>query len=203
MTAGLRLVLIAGPFLVQAQTPSVQPFTPSLRWSNYVHRTYEPVRLGFLAVDTGIDQAMHEPACWNSAASSYGLRYARAFERRVVKNTAELAGGLLTGEDLRYRASPSPLIRSRIWNALRSAVTARMPNGTSRPAYTRWFAGTLADLSSARWTNQAIQPRWLLQSFTWSVLDQAETNLLDEFSPDFRRIGMRIWRRGIHAVRRP
>jgi hypothetical protein len=29
----------------------------------------------------------------------------------------------------------------------------------------------------------------------FSTLDQAQTNLLDEFGPDLRRIGGRVWKR--------
>jgi hypothetical protein len=70
-----------------------------------------------------------------------------------------------------------------------------MPDGGRRPAYTRFFAGALADVSTAHWTRQAIRPEWLLQSLGTSALDRAETNLLDEFGPDLRSFGMRIWKR--------
>ena len=73
-----------------------------------------------------------------------GLR--RAFERRIVRNSAELATGILTGEDLRYRPSRSPSVQGRLWNAVRSSVTAQMPDGTRRPAYTRFFAIELANV---------------------------------------------------------
>jgi hypothetical protein len=173
----------------------VEPFTPAARWSQYLHRTYGPARLGFLAVDTALDQALREPHCWDSSASSYGRRYARALERRVIKNSAELAGGILTGEDLRYRRSRSISIHGRFWNALRSSVTAQMPDGTKRPAYTRFFATELVNVTTANLTRQRIQPRWLLQSLAWSALDQSQTNLLDEFGPDLRRVGLRMWNR--------
>ena len=105
--------------------------------------------MGFLAVDTAIDAVLREPACWDSGAASYGRRYARAFESRVVRNSAELATGILTGEDLRYRASQSHSVQGRLWNAVRSSVTAQMPDGTRRPAYTRFFAIELANVSTA------------------------------------------------------
>jgi len=151
--------------------------------------------LGLLAIDTTIDHALRQPACWDSAASSYGRRYARSFERRVIRNTVEMGAGILTGEDLRYRASRSPLFRQRIWNVLRSSVTANMSNGSTRPAYSRFFATAVAEASTAHWTRRHIQPGWLLHSVAWSGLDQVQTNLLDEFSPDLRRVGTRIWRK--------
>jgi hypothetical protein len=193
---GLLLVLHAiGCSLAQAQQPS-EPFTASARWSHYLHRTYGPDRMALLAVDAAIDHALLEPACWDSAAGSYGRRYARSFERRWIRNTTELATGILTGEDLRYRASQSRSLRGRVWNAVRASVTARMSDGTRRPAYTRFFANSVADISTAHWTNQPIRTGWLLQSPAWSALGQIQTNLLDEFGPDLRRIGTRIWKRG-------
>ena len=122
-----------GAFPVCAQQQLVEPFTASARWSQYLHRTYDPSRLGFLAVDTAIDDLLREPACWDSGAASYGRRYGRALERRIVRNTTEMATGILTGEDLRYRMSRSSSVKLRIWNAVRSSVTARMPDGKAAP----------------------------------------------------------------------
>jgi hypothetical protein len=150
--------------------------------------------MGFLAVDTAIDQALHQPACWDFTAGAYERRLARAFQGRVVKNSAELVTGLLTGEDLRYRRSRSVSIQGRLWNALRGSVTAQMPDGKKRPAYTRFLDSELANVSVAHWTRRRIRPRWLAESLWWSTLDQAQTNVLDEFGPDLRRIGMRMWK---------
>ena len=113
---------------------------------------------------------------------------------RVVKNSAELLTGLLTGEDLRYRRSRSQSIHGRFWNALRSSVTAQMPDGSRRPAYTRFFASEVASISVASWTRQPVQPRRLVYTLWSSTLDQAQTNMLDEFGPDLRRFGMRLWK---------
>jgi hypothetical protein len=184
----------AGAALCSAQDLA-EPFTASARWSQYLRRTYGPARLGFLAADTALDQALREPHCWDSSAGSYGRRYARALERRIIKNSAELGAGLLTGEDLRYRRSKSSSIHGRVWNALRWSVTAQMPDGTKRPAYSRFFATELVNVSTAHWTRQPIGVEWLSQSLAWSALDQAQTNLLDEFGPDMRRVGLRIWNR--------
>jgi hypothetical protein len=197
-----RVVLLVFPACsLVAQQPGDTAFTPSDRWKHYVHRTYGPVRLGLLAIDSAFDQALLRPSCWDSGAASYGRRYTRSFERRVIRNTAELGAGLLTGEDLRFRPSGSRVFHARIWNSLRSSVTARMPDGTTRPAYTRFFATALTDVSTAHWTGERIRPEWLMTNLAWSALDQMQVNLLDEFGPDLRRIGNRIWRRA-HRVRR-
>jgi hypothetical protein len=170
-------------------------FTPSERWARYVRRTYSMSRLGLLATDTALDHALREPACWDRTVSSYGQRYARAFQRRVVRNTAELGFGLLTREDLRYRRSRSASVSGRFWNGVTQAFVARMPDGTERPAYARFAAAAAAQSSTAHWTGRPVQPEWLAESLAWAVLDQVQTNLLDEFGPDFRRIGRRMWKR--------
>ncbi len=185
----------AGTSSVFAQQQLAEPFTPSARWSQYLHRTYDPARLGFLAADTALDHLLRDPACWDSGAASYGRRYGRALERRVIRNTAELATGLLTGEDLRYRMSRSSSVKGRLWNTVRFSVTARMPDGTSRPAYTRFFAGAVTSVATANWIRDPIRPARLGQSLAWSALDQVETNMMTEFGPDLRRFGMRVWKR--------
>jgi hypothetical protein len=151
--------------------------------------------VAFLAADTAFDQLLREPACWDQTAGSYGRRFARSYERRIVRNTAELGAGLLTGEDLRYRPSQSHFIPARIWNAVRASVSARMPDGTKRPAYSRFFATAVTTVSTAHWTDDHIQAPWLAQSLAWSTLDQVQTNLLDEFGPDLRRTATRLWKR--------
>jgi len=70
-----------------------------------------------------------------------------------------------------------------------------MPDGTDRPAYTRFFSGAVAEVSTAHLTRQHIRPGWMMQSLAWSTVGQAQTNLLDEFGPDLRRIGSRIGNR--------
>jgi hypothetical protein len=173
----------------------MEPFTASARWSQYLHRTYDPTRLGLLALDTAVDQMLREPVCWDSGAASYGRRYGRTLERRVVKNTAELAGGLLTGEDLRYRMSRSSSLKVRFWNAVRSSVLAQMPDGTTRPAYTRFAAVTVTSMATGNWTRDPIRPSRLGRTLAWSTLDQVETNMIAEFGPDLRRFGTRVWKR--------
>jgi hypothetical protein len=192
---GLALILLAAGALPGAAQQLPEPYTPSDRWSNYLHRTFAPARLEYLALETAIDQASSYPACRHRVAASYGRRYARAFQSRIVKNSAALATGLLTGEDLRYRPSQSPSFRGRLWNVLRSSVTARMPDGTTRLSYTRFVSDELALLSTVPWSRRPIRPEWFIQSVRYSILDQAQTNLLDEFGPDLRRVGAQIWKR--------
>jgi hypothetical protein len=197
MAAAVRPLEPNGPAPVGAlrQLAPADPFTPSQRWARYVKRTYSPPRLGVLAIEIAVDHALREPACWDQGAQSYARRYERALERRVIRNTAELGAGLLTGEDTRYLRSRSVRPPGRVWNAVRRAFLARMPDGTERPAYTRFVAAAAAEASTAHWVGQRVQPGWMAQSLAWGALDQIETNLLDEFGPDLRRVGSRMWKR--------
>jgi hypothetical protein len=201
MATDILLVLLLsliGAFsgVAQAQpgAPTDGPFTLSARWSQYLHRTFGPTGLAIMTFETALDQGLREPACWDASANAYAQRYARAFDRRLIRNTTELAAGILTGEDLRYRKSQSHSIRGRAWNALRASMVAHMPDGTARPAYSRFFANVTTELSTAHWTGQPIRAPWVGQSIGFSALNQVETNLLDEFGPDIRRIGMSLWR---------
>jgi hypothetical protein len=194
----LVLLSLIGVSSEIAQAQSADPltgqsFTTSARWSQYLHRTFGPTRLALLGAETAVDHGFGEPSCWDASGGAYVQRYARAFDRRLIKNTTEFAAGVLTGEDLRYRKAGSRSIRGRVWNAFRASVVAKMPDGSERPAYTRFFASATTELTTAHWVGQPIRTQWVFQSVGWSVLDQAETNLLDEFSPDLRRIAIRFW----------
>jgi hypothetical protein len=70
-----------------------------------------------------------------------------------------------------------------------------MPNGSERPAYTRFASAAIAEVSTAHWTHQRIHSEWLLHAMGGSAFSQIQTNLLDEFSPDLRRFGARVWNR--------
>src|SRR5215475_13541588 len=107
----LALLFLIGLSMRVAQAQFVAPaeesFTLQARWSHYLHRTFEPTRMAVLAAETAVDHGYREPRCWDDSGGAYAQRYARAFDRRLIRNTAEFATGLLTGEDLRYRRSRS------------------------------------------------------------------------------------------------
>ena len=90
---------------------TAKSYTPPERWSGYLHRTFGPTRLAVLAAETAVDHGFGEPGCWDASGAAYVQRYARAFDRRLIKNTTEFAAGILTGEDLRYRKSGSQSTR--------------------------------------------------------------------------------------------
>jgi hypothetical protein len=193
--ATMAMAVIPAMLAQSATMPrSRNSFTAAERFSYYVHRTYSPHRLFVLGIETGIDHALSQPTCWDQGAGSYATRYARALDRRMIRNTAEFGAGLLTGEDLRYRPLASGRLRGRVWHAVRAAFVARMPGGGERPAYTRFAASAVVEVGTAHWTGQRITAGWLAGVLGSGALDQIETNLLDEFAPDIRRLGRQLRR---------
>src|SRR5262249_15506898 len=94
-------------------------------------------RLGIVAVESALDHALRQPACWDRSPTSYVTRYSRSFDRRLIRNSAEFGAGLNTGEDLRYqRNAPAP---SRTGCGTPSAArSSHTTDGRGRPAYTRF-----------------------------------------------------------------
>ena len=191
-TVAVAVIPAALAYQPDRKTQATQPLTPKQRWEYYFHRTFGPHRLGVLAFETAIDHALRQPACWDRGAASYVTRYSRALDRRMIRNTAEFGAGLLTGTDLRYRPLRSGPFHKRTWNAVRGAFVARTMNGAVRPAYTRFAAAAVTEVGTAHWTGQRMDPGWLAQALGSGALDQIQTNLVDEFGPDFRRAGTRV-----------
>jgi hypothetical protein len=146
---------VAGASLCFAQQQLAEPFTPSARWSHYIHRTFGPARFAFLAVDTAIDHAFREPACWDSAAGSYGLRYARSIVR--------------ASRNQKYRRTDHRPPDRRGFAVPRVAVIPILGEGMERGA-------RLCDGSDARW-NKAARVHSLFRQRTYECvhgsLDQA------------------------------
>jgi len=88
-----------------------------------------------------------------------------------------------------------------MWHAVRGAFLAHMTNGRARPAYTRFAAATMAEVGTAHWTGQHITGEWLTAALGEGALDQIETNLLDEFTPELRRIGKAVQRKLAATIR--
>ena len=202
VSAAIAAVPVAAALAQRSSTTVglTQPLTASQRWAYYIHRTYSPHRLGLLAAETAMDHALREPTCWDRGLASYVTRYARAFDRRLIRNTAEFGLGFLTGEDLRYQPLFSGPLHGRFWHSVRSAVVAGMSRGTEQPAYARFAAAALAEVSTAHWIGRPLEPGWVAETLGWGVLDQIQNNLLDEFGPDFRRFGRRVGKRVWRAL---
>jgi hypothetical protein len=192
---GLVCVLIAGCPCAQGQDDdAAEHFTGRERLNSYVERTFtSKSRLVFLFVDTAEDHLQRQPKEWDLGGSGLAARLGSNYGRRLIRNTIELGAGALLSEDSRYRPSTEPGIAPRMRHAVASAFTARV-DGHRRPAY-----ATLAALTATAFIVSVWQPRRfsaceVMRGVSFSLLDRVPDRLLDEFSPDMKRFGKRMWR---------
>ena len=95
---------------------------------------------------------------------------------------------------MRMLAGPSGLtgFGPRIRFALTPALLARGPDGSFRPAYSR-FAGTLGGIAVySAWQGHPITTRHVALELTWAMSSSFQDALLTEFSPDLRRLSRRL-----------
>ena len=194
---GAFCLLFASGALYAQDYPSAEDAFSTIgdRFRYYLHRTYTSrPRLAFLLADTGMGHALNDPEEWGRQPRSFGVRLASNFGRRVVANSIEFGLGAVLQEDARYRSSPEPGLRKRIRHATVTAFTARLPDGRIRPAYSRFGAIAGGVLISSRWHPGAASSSDLLLDVGFGVLDKIPSNLLDEFSPDMRRVGRKVFK---------
>ncbi len=169
------------------------------RVNAYAFRTYtDPVRLGWLLIDSATDHWSQAPRQWDRSAQSYSFRVASAWGRRIVSNTAQLGFETALHEDSRYRNSGESRFRTRILFALRHSVLAYKPDGVVEPMYGRMAAGVVAAATASTWHPQSIGGSYLLCGVGQSVMDRVGNNLLAEFEPDLKNFGRKTW----NALRR-
>ena len=103
--------------------------------------------------------------------------------------------GAVIGDDARYRLSTSSGLVKRGLHAVASTFTARAGSGHTRPAYSRIIAVTTALLIANRWQSHPLVGYNLADALVFNVTDKAQDNLLQEFSPDLKRFGRKLWHR--------
>jgi len=164
------------------------------RFHAYLYRTYtDPVRLGWLLVDSAMDTWSKDPHQWDRSPESYSYRVASGWGRRIVRNTAQLGFETLLQEDSRFRPSLEHGLRKRMLFAIRTSVLAYKPDGSLEPAFGRIAAGVVSAAISSTWHPQSISAGALLSGIGQSTIDRAENNLLAEFEPDMKRFGRKTW----------
>jgi hypothetical protein len=194
MCSGSLILLFAFATPLVAQLASGQYPDNRERFNSYLYRTYaDPVRLGWLLVDSAQSTWFKDPHQWDRSAKSYSYRVASGMGRRMVRNTALLGFETLLHEDSLYRPSLEHGLAKRTLFALRHSVLAYKPDGSVEPAYARIAAGVVAAATSSTWHPQSIEPCQLLSGVGQSTLDRAGNNLLTEFEPDLRRFGRKAW----------
>lgn len=193
LRCGIVFLGLAVPLLAQG-TPDPNYYRSRERFNFYLYRTYtDPVRLGWLLLDSAKDTWLKEPREWDCSAQSYSYRVASGLGRRIVRNTALVGFEAILREDSRYRPSLDSGFRKRILFALRYSVLAYKPDGSTELAYGQFGAGVLSAAASSMWQPQSIAGDALLFGVAQSALDRAQNNLLTEFEPDLKRLGKKTW----------
>jgi hypothetical protein len=179
----------------QQAPPAADPFTADQRIQYFLRRTFSWQRMTLLGADTAASHLMGGSSRWGSGAPGVASRYGDSFGRRIVRNSMELGLGMALREDARYKPSAETGIRRRLRYATLHALTATVPDGTTRPAYSRIAAGFGAEFVSSRWSPERGSPgQWALDA-TWCLMDRFPNSYLSEFSPDLTRFGKRIARK--------
>jgi hypothetical protein len=165
------------------------------RLRSYTFRTYtDPVRLGWLLLESGKNTWSRDPKEWDRSAESYSYRVASQWGERIVRNTVQLGFETMLHEDSRYRPTMETGFRRRILFAIRSSVVAYKPDGSVQPAYGLIMAGAAAATVSSTWRPQSFGADTLFCGIGESAIDRMGNNLLTEFAPDLKRFGQKTWR---------
>jgi len=194
MFPGRILLLLVFALPSVAQLSSGQYPDNRERFNAYLYNTYaDPVRLGWLLIDSAEATWSRDPHQWDRSAESYSYRVASGMGRRIVRNTALLGFETLLHEDSRYRPSLEHSLGKRMLFAIRHSVLAYKPDGSVEPAYARIAAGVVAAATSSTWHPQSIEAGCLLSGVGQVAIDRAGNNLLAEFEPELRHFGRKTW----------
>jgi hypothetical protein len=182
---------VAQDFVSLAPAPSI---TPGERFDDYFHRTFGWQQMGSLAVNTGIDYAIARPE-WGRGMGGFGCGYASSFGRRLVTNSAEFGAASFLKEDIRYRLSHREGVIPRLKFALTHAFVAYGPDNREEPAYARFVGITSLSLIDPAWHAGGLTAARVGKNAGFRGLDVVQQSVLDEFSPDLKRLGERILKR--------
>ena len=181
-----------------AKPPEKFDFKARLKW--YAVRTYvDPWSHADLIGEVTVDDfAFGDVKRWGSGLSGWGKSLAPVYGQRVVDNTTEFLLGALVGDDARYRPSEKSGIVGRGPHATIDAFTARAKSGDTRPAYSRIIAVTTGILIANQWQSKPEAGYTLSRALVFGVTDKIQGDLLQEFTPDLKQMGRKIWRKIRH-----
>jgi hypothetical protein len=185
-------VAMAGIACAQSDPRPADPFTPEERLQYFLHRTFAWKKMALLGATSTVSHAIGGPSIWGDGSAGLASRYASHFGERLTRNTIELGLGLALHEDLRYKRSHETGIVARLRYATTHALLASVPDGSVRPAYSRFAAAFGGEFLYSRWTPRGESGGEIVRRATWSLLDRIPNSYLDEFTPDLVRIGRRV-----------
>ncbi len=155
----------------------------------YIKAAYGPGALLSMAAASGYNQWRNSPPAWGQGMEGFGRRYASRAGQSTVNNSIRFGIGAALREDPRYFPSESKSLLPRIGHALVSTFVTRTDSGGRAFAVSR-VAGTLGSSFIAN----AWQPAGedgasnALGRVGITVAVDAGMNLLQEFTPDLKRI---------------
>lgn len=147
--------------------------------------------MALLAVDAGIEHVSDEPREWGRDPQTYTYRYSAAFGRRLTRNTIELFAGAAFHEDGRFSESGASTFGGRLRHAFRQAVLAR----DGRFAWGRLTATATAAAITPSWYPRGHSASGVFDDIAFGYLGHLENSFITEFSPDMKRVGMRVKRK--------
>lgn len=172
-------------------TSSNPSFTLQERWNHYLYRTYSWQRLSLLGLDTAVDMAFSKPhngRTWDA----FGDRYTGGLIARSTRTTTEFLAGAVLREDIRRRSSGETAFGKRIKHALIHSFVAYTPDGHARPAYSRLIGAAAGIYTLSVYNERPMTSGRMAHELSWVLASNVQDSLLNEFSPDMKRFGLKM-----------
>jgi hypothetical protein len=152
------------------------------RFKRYVKGTIGPTALVAPVVSAGIRQWRDTPEEWGQGAKGFGRRFADAFGKQLIGNTIAYGLDEALKLDSHFYKSTKRNFKSRLSNAVLSAVTARTKNGR-RVIGVPKLVGTYsaAIIANETWRPNRYDYKDGLRDGTLSIATRIGVNLIREF----------------------
>lgn len=165
----------------QTQPPYVRPDSGK-RFNNYLKSVAGHYAIGGIAFGAGIRTATNSPEEWGKKWEGFGRRFASGLGINAIEETTAFALDETFKLDSRFYRSRKKDFRSRVGNALISAVTARNKNGKRVFGFPRIAGGYAANvIAYETWYPSRYNYQDGLQSGTIAIGTNALFNLFREF----------------------
>ena len=161
--------------------PYVRP-NATKRFNSYLNSVAGPFALAGIAVGAGIRTATNSPEEWEGNWEGFGRRFASGLGKNAIEKTTTFALDETFKLDSKFYRSRKKDFRSRVGNALISAVTARNKNGRRVFGFPRIAGAYTANvIAYETWYPNRYNYRDGLQNGTISIGANALANLFREF----------------------
>jgi len=172
-------------------SPSNPSFTLEERWNHYLYRTYSWQRLTLLGLDTATDMALSKPHNGRTF-DAFEDRYTGGLIARSTRTTIEFLAGAALNEDIRRRSSGETAFGKRLKHALIHSFVAYSPNGHAHPAYSRLIGAAGGIYTLSLYNERPMTTGRMAHELSWVLASNVQDSLLNEFSPDMKRFGLKV-----------